>query len=450
MSDEAANSELAVLVNINFQNTEFNEGLDEFIELVASAGLKSVATITCSRNTPDSSLYIGSGKAEEIKQAVADNQADVVIFNHILSPRQERNLGNLCDCKVVDRVGLILDIFAQRARSFEGKLQVELAQLQHLSSRLIRVWTHLERQKGGIGLRGPGETQLETDRRLIGKRIKTINTRLDKVRSQRQQGRKRRSKSNTPVVSLVGYTNAGKSTLFNRLTGSNVYTANKLFATLDPTFRRIEMAPATPVILTDTVGFIRHIPHDLVAAFHATLEETRDADLLLHIVDATGDQRDSQIEQVNLVINEIGAEDVPQIVVYNKIDQLEELTARIEKDENGFPGRVWLSAKTGDGIASLLDAITSFIRTKVQHHRLNIPASAGKLRANLFNMGVVRTEENGEDGGWMMEVDMESHRLDQLFRESGLELSQVLIEEIGQEVGQQTPMESAMEDVLLQ
>ncbi len=438
MTDEAAINELAVLVNIDFQNTEFNEGLDEFIELVTSAGLEPVTTITCSRNAPDAGFFIGSGKVEEIKQAVMEKQADVVIFNHILSPRQERNVEKACQCRVVDRVGLILDIFAQRARSFEGKLQVELAQLQHLSSRLIRGWTHLERQKGGIGLRGPGETQLETDRRLIGKRIKTINARLEKVRRQRQQGRKRRSKSHTPVVSLVGYTNAGKSTLFNRLTGSKVYVANKLFATLDPTFRRIELAPATPVILTDTVGFIRHIPHDLVDAFHATLEETREADLLLHIVDVTGEQRDSQMQQVNQVISEIGAEDVPQIEVYNKIDQNEALSARVETDENGFPGRVWLSAKTGEGIEGLLDSIIQFIRSRVQHHRLNIPASAGKLRAHLFDMGVVRNEEYDEKGGWMMEVDMESHRLDQIFRESGLELSQAV------------SMESGLEDVLLQ
>jgi GTP-binding protein HflX len=247
-------------------------------------------------------------------------------------------------------------------------------------------------------------------------------------------------------VSLVGYTNAGKSTLFNRLTGSKVYTANKLFATLDPTFRRIELAPATPVILTDTVGFIRHIPHDLVDAFHATLEETREADLLLHIVDVTGDQRDSQMEQVNQVISEIGAEDVPQIEVYNKIDQNEALSARVETDENGFPGRVWLSAKTGEGIEGLLDAIIQFIRSKVQHHRLNLPASAGKLRAHLFDMGVVRNEEYDEKGGWMMEVDMESHRLDQIFRESGLELSQAL----SQPVSQAVSLESGLEDVLRQ
>ena len=438
MTDEVAICELAVLVNIDFQNTKFNEGFDEFIELVTSAGLEPVTTIACSRNTPDTGFFIGRGKVEEIKQAVLEKQADVVIFNHILSPRQERNVEKVCQCRVVDRVGLILDIFAQRARSFEGKLQVELAQLQHLSSRLIRGWTHLERQKGGIGLRGPGETQLETDRRLIGKRIKTINTRLEKVRRQRQQGRKRRSRSHTPVVSLVGYTNAGKSTLFNKLTGSNVYTANKLFATLDPTFRRIELAPATPVILTDTVGFIRHIPHDLVDAFHATLEETREADLLLHIVDVAGDQRDNQMEQVNQVINEIGAEGVPQIEVYNKIDQHGELSARVETDENGFPGRVWLSAKTGEGVEGLLDTITTFIRSKVQHHRLKLPASAGKLRAQLFNIGVVRNEHCGEEGGWVMEVDMESHRLNQLFRESGLDLSQ------------ESSMKSGLEDILPQ
>jgi len=432
--DGAVISELAVLVNIEFQKIEFNERLDEFVELVASAGLRPVSTVACSRNTPDPGFFIGSGKVEEIKQLVMANQADVVIFNHILSPRQERNLEKACQCRVVDRVELILDIFAQRARSFEGKLQVELAQLQHLSSRLIRGWTHLERQKGGIGLRGPGETQLETDRRLIGKRIKTINTRLEKVRRQRQQGRKRRTRSTIQVVSLVGYTNAGKSTLFNQLTGSKVYAANKLFATLDPTFRRIELAPATPVILTDTVGFIRHIPHDLVDAFHATLEEIREADLLLHIVDVTCEQRQAQIEQVNQVINEIGAGSVPQIEVYNKIDLNGDMSARIEMNEDNLNekdfndpsilGRVWLSARTAEGIDGLMMAITWFIRSRVQHHRLSLPASAGKLRANLFDMGVVRNEQCDEKGGWVMDVDMQSQRLGQLFRESGLELDQ--------------------------
>lgn len=438
MSDEAAISERAVLVNIEFQKTEFNEGLDEFVELVTSAGLHPVNTVTCSRNAPDSGFFIGSGKVDEIKEALTDNQADVVIFNHILSPRQERNLEKVCQCRVVDRVELILDIFAQRARSFEGKLQVELAQLQHLSTRLIRGWTHLERQKGGIGLRGPGETQLETDRRLIGKRIKTINTRLEKVRRQRQQGRKKRTRSAIPVVSLVGYTNAGKSALFNRLTGSDVYVANKLFATLDPTFRRIELAPATPVILTDTVGFIRHIPHDLVNAFHATLEEIREADLLLHIVDVTSDHRHSQIEQVNQVIKEIGAEGVPQIEVYNKIDLHGEMSARVEMNENNSLHRVWLSASTGEGIDGLLMVITRFIRSRVQHHRLNLPPSAGKLRAHLFDMGVVRNERCDEKGGWLMEVDIESQRLEQLFRQSGLVL------------GQESRLESALEDVLRQ
>ena len=438
MSDEAAISERAVLVNIEFQKTEFNEGLDEFVELVTSAGLHPVNTVTCSRNAPDSGFFIGSGKVEEIKEALTDNQADVVIFNHILSPRQERNLEKVCQCRVVDRVELILDIFAQRARSFEGKLQVELAQLQHLSTRLIRGWTHLERQKGGIGLRGPGETQLETDRRLIGKRIKTINTRLEKVRRQRQQGRKKRARSAIPVVSLVGYTNAGKSILFNRLTGADVYVANKLFATLDPTFRRIELAPATPVILTDTVGFIRHIPHDLVDAFHATLEEIREADLLLHIVDVTSDHRHSQIEQVNQVIKEIGAEGVPQIEVYNKIDLHGEMSARVEMNENNSLHRVWLSASTGEGIDGLLMVITRFIRSRVQHHRLNLPPSAGKLRAHLFDMGVVRNERCDEKGGWLMEVDIESQRLEQLFRQSGLVL------------GQESRLESALEDVLRQ
>jgi len=432
----------AILVHMDIHAEAHRENLSEFKELVLSAGAEIMTIATTSRQRADPKYFIGSGKAKEIAELVKQYDADLVLFNHQLAASQERNLEGLIECRVLDRTGLILDIFAQRARSFEGKLQVELAQLRHLSTRLVRGWTHLERQKGGIGLRGPGETQLETDRRLLGVRIKQINKRLEKVKKQREQGRQSRQKAEISTVSLVGYTNAGKSTLFNKLTGSRVYAANKLFATLDPTFRRIELAPATPVILTDTVGFIRHIPHDLVDAFHATLEETREADWLPHIVDVTGEKRESQMEQVNKVISEIGAENVPQIEVYNKIDQHETLSARVETEENGVPGRVWLSAKTGEGIEGLLDAIIQFIRSRVQHHRLNLPASAGKLRAHLFDMGVVRNEEYGEKGGWMMEVDMESHRLDQIFRESGLELSQAL--------SQPVSTESGLEDVLLQ
>ncbi|MEE9552283.1 MAG: ribosome rescue GTPase HflX [Gammaproteobacteria bacterium] len=421
MSELPADSERAVLVNIDFRTTEYNEDLDEFIELTTSSGTLPVATVTCSRDVPDPQFFIGSGKVADIKDAVEVHNADIVIFNHAISPAQERNLEREIQCRVVDRVGLILDIFAQRARSYEGKLQVELAQLQHLSTRLIRGWTHLERQKGGIGLRGPGETQLETDRRLIGKRIKTINTRLEKVRCQRQQSRKQRSKSSILVVSLVGYTNAGKSTLFNYLTGASVYAEDKLFATLDPTLRRVEFASGISVILTDTVGFIRHIPHDLINAFHATLEEMLEADLLLHVVDANDEHRHAHMDQVNQVICDIGAADIPQIEVYNKIDKQQGIPARIESDCDGRQHRVWLSAQTGEGIEYLAEAIGQFVTAKTLRHKLCLPASAGRLRAQLFNIGVVHREHEDKQGGWIMEVDMETPRLHQLWQESGLD-----------------------------
>ena len=418
MNDLSAGSERAVLVHINFRSLQFNEDIDEFIELTSSSGVHATVTITCNKNVPNARFYIGEGKLQEIKQAVMQQDADIVIFNHEITPAQERNLERELGCRVIDRVGLILDIFAQRARSYEGKLQVELAQLQHLSTRLIRGWTHLERQKGGIGLRGPGESQLETDRRLIGKRIKTINARLDKVRSQRRQGAKQRTKSDIPVISLVGYTNAGKSTLFNYLTGSTVYAANKLFATLDPTLRRMHIAPDVPVIIADTVGFIRHIPHDLIEAFHATLEETRQADLLLHIIDANDSLRHSHIEQVNQVIAQIGAANIPQIEVYNKID-LQEFPPRMEMAGNGQPQRVWLSAKTGAGIEMLREAMCRLVSAR-KRHRLQLPASAGKLRAHLFNIGAVHNEQPDDGGGWIMEVNMETPRLHRLCAESGL------------------------------
>ena len=419
MIELSAGSERAVLVHINFRSTQFNEDLDEFTELAASSGVHTTVTITCNKNVPNARFFIGEGKLQEIKQEVSEHDANIVIFNHEITPAQERNLERELGCRVIDRVGLILDIFAQRARSYEGKLQVELAQLQHLSTRLIRGWTHLERQKGGIGLRGPGESQLETDRRLIGKRIKTINARLDKVRSQRQQGAKKRTKSDIPVISLVGYTNAGKSTLFNHLTGASVYAADKLFATLDPTLRRMNILPDVPVIIADTVGFIRHIPHDLIDAFHATLEETRQADLLLHVIDANDSLRHAHIEQVNQVIQQIGAAHIPQIEVYNKID-LQESAPRMEMAGNGQPQRVWLSAKTGAGMELLRDAVSRFVSEMKQRHRLLLPASAGKLRAHLFNIGAVYHEQLDEEGGWIMEVNMETPKLHRLCAESGL------------------------------
>lgn len=419
MTAESAADSRAVLVHIDFRSQEFNEDLEEFVELVTSSGIQPVEIITCNKSSPNPRYFIGEGKLQEIEGVVKAQQADLVIFNHSISAGQERNLEQVLGCRVIDRVELILDIFAQRARSYEGKLQVELAQLQHISTRLIRGWTHLERQKGGIGLRGPGETQLETDRRLIGKRIRTINSRLEKVRSQRRQGAKKRVKSALPLVSMVGYTNAGKSTLFNKITGAGVYTADKLFATLDPTLRCFTVAPEVNVILADTVGFIRHIPHDLIDAFHATLEETRQADLLLHIIDSGNNLRHTRIDQVNQVIQEIGAGHVPQIEIYNKIDK-HDIAPRMEAGKNGLPGRVWLSAKTGAGIDFLQLAISQFITGKLQRHRLLLPASAGKLRAKLFNIGAVEDEHIDKNGGWIMQINMETPRLQQLCRESGL------------------------------
>lgn len=409
----------AVLVHINFRSGQFNEELDEFRDLVASSGVLAVDTVICSKNVPHPRYFIGEGKVDDIRQLIASHAAEIVIFNHAMSPAQERNLEQALNCRVIDRVELILDIFAQRARSYEGKLQVELAQLQRLSTRLIRGWTHLERQKGGIGLRGPGETQLETDRRLIGKRIKHINNRLQRVRSQRRQSAKQRTRSSIPVVSLVGYTNVGKSTLFNRLSGADVYAANKLFATLDPTLRRFTIPPATDIILTDTVGFIRHLPHDLINAFHATLDETRHADLLLHVIDAGDPDRHAHIEQVNEVIERLGADRVPQIEVYNKIDQ-DNLPARVELDGKDRPHRVWLSARSGQGLELLFESMRHYLTDRIERHRLNLPASAGKLRARLFDIGVVENEQLTDQGGWLMDVYIETPRLHRICNESGL------------------------------
>ena len=348
----------AVLVHINFQNPRYNEELSEFVQLTESSGLLPAETITGSRARPDARFFIGSGKMEQIKQAAIAHEADIVIFNHGLSPAQERNLEREIHCRVLDRVGLILDIFSQRARTYEGKLQVELAQLQHLSTRLVRGWSHLERQKGGIGLRGPGETQLETDRRLLGKRIKTIRARLDKVKSRREQGRRLRQRNQIPVISLVGYTNAGKSTLFNRLTGADVYCADKLFATLDPTIRKARVATDLSVLLSDTVGFIRHIPHHLVASFHATLDEIKSANLLLHVVDINDDHH-TRIDEVNQVIAALDATSIPQVLVFNKTDLVENgisNDAQAAGAHNGIDSagaRAWVSARTGAGLPEL-------------------------------------------------------------------------------------------------
>lgn len=422
MNKAVTDAEKAVLVHIDFRAAQFNEEFDEFIQLVESAALSIQQTLSGKRDVPHAKYFIGTGKLEELKKLVNVAAADVVIFNHALSPAQERNLERELTCRVIDRVGLILDIFAQRAKSHEGKLQVELAQLQYLSSRLVRVWTHLERQKGGIGLRGPGETQLETDRRLIGKRIKTINSRLQKVSRQRSQGRRLRKRTMTPLVSLVGYTNAGKSTLFNSLTGASVYAVDKLFATLDMTLRKVDIGPGQTAILSDTVGFIRHIPHDLINAFHATLDEIKQADLLLHVIDVNDEQRSSHMQQVDKVIDEIGAATVPKILVYNKIDQSPDMTTRVEQYPDETPS-IWLSAATGDGLEQLKALINSHVSPQRQQHILKIPISASKLRASLFSYGTVSEEHLDDIGGWVMHINIDTASLEKLCRDHGLDAS---------------------------
>lgn len=428
MESKSADIQRALIVQVDFNKSSQDEAFSEFAQLVESSGLEIVDSIRAPRSNPDAQLFIGSGKADEIAQAAEQFAADVIIFNHSLTPAQERNLEKHISVRVIDRIGLILDIFAQRARSYEGKLQVELAQLQHLSTRLIRGWTHLERQKGGIGLRGPGETQLETDRRLIGMRIKLIKQRLQKVHKQRHLSRQQRKKNDIPVVSLVGYTNAGKSTLFNYLTGAKVHAANQLFATLDPTLRRIETAAGRNIILTDTVGFIRDLPHELVESFQATLDEVREADLLIHVIDVDHDQRQQRIDDVNQVITMIGATDVPQLEVYNKIDNYPELQPRIELADNDLNTRIWLSSHTGEGVDFLKEEIARQINQNRQAHFLDLPVTAGQLRAKLFDMGAVRHDDVNEEGGWTMEVELEEFRLHKLCEEARLDISQLRLQ----------------------
>lgn len=404
--DRHEGGELAVLVHVFFSNEKDNENLIEFESLVISAGIKPVQIITGNRKSPQAKYFVGEGKAEEIAAAVKVSNADVVLFDHTLSPAQERNLERLCQCRVIDRTGLILDIFAQRARTHEGKLQVELAQLRHISTRLVRGWTHLERQKGGIGLRGPGETQLETDRRLIRGKIRQILSRLAKVEKQREQGRQARSKAGIPTISLVGYTNAGKSSLFNQMTKSEVYAADQLFATLDPTLRRIDIDDVGAVVLADTVGFIRHLPHDLVAAFKATLQETREASLLLHVVDAADNRMEENIQAVESVLEEIDANEIPALLVMNKIDMLNGFTPRIDRNENNVPIRVWLSAQTGEGIPLLLQALTERLSGEIAHYELRLPPEAGRLRSRFYQLQAIEYEEMDKDGSIMLEVKL--------------------------------------------
>lgn len=405
MFERPRSGERAILVHVTRQGQPDPDELQEFSELATSAGARVLELVTGARNSPDPRFFVGRGKAEEIHALVEVEEAELVIFDHDLSPSQERNLEKLFQCRVLDRSGLILDIFAQRARSFEGKLQVELAQLRHLSTRLVRGWTHLERQKGGIGLRGPGETQLETDRRLLGQRIDQIRRRLGKVDSQRDQGRRARRRAEVPTVSLVGYTNAGKSTLFNRLTHAHVYARDQLFATLDPTLRRVTLPEGEELVLADTVGFISRLPHELVAAFRSTLQETVEASLLIHVIDAASHRRAGNIAEVEDVLGQIGALEVPRLEVFNKIDLLDEPEPRLERDESGQVTRVWCSAVTGEGIDLLLQALQERFRQEHVRRQVHLRAEEGRLRALLHEKGHVLASRDLENGDCELEVE---------------------------------------------
>ncbi len=401
-TERPTSGERVILVHVFFANKQENfansAAIEEFAELARSADAEILSEFIAQRSKPTAKYLIGKGKVAELKSQVDAQQAEVVLFNYPLTPAQERNLERELQCRVLDRTSLILDIFAQRARSFEGKLQVELAQLKHLSSRLVRGWTHLERQKGGIGLRGPGETQLETDRRLLNLRIKMINQRLAKVVKQRQQSRQARQRAEIATASLVGYTNAGKSTLFNTMTAENIYVADQLFATLDPTLRRVELSRGNPIILADTVGFIQQLPHELVKAFHATLEETRSANLLIHVIDASNELRNEQKQDVEEVLAEIDADKIPRLEIYNKIDLLEDCEPHIDYDKDGKPSRVWLSAATGVGIELLQQALIDIISKDIICHEIQLKPEQGQLRAKFYELGRVEHESVDELG----------------------------------------------------
>lgn len=412
--DRPESGEVSILVHISINSESEREDPEEFEELAISAGALPVAYLKGSRKQPSSTYFIGSGKLEELSAAVESHKADLVLFNHSLSPSQERNLEQHLKCRVLDRTGLILDIFAQRARSHEGKLQVELAQLDHLSSRLTRGWTHLDRQKGGIGMRGAGEKQLELDQRMIQARIKGINKSLTKVRGQREQGRRARKRAEVPTVSLVGYTNAGKSTLFNRLTNAHTFAADQLFATLDSTLRKVSLPSFGTAIMADTVGFISHLPHGLVEAFRATLEETAEADLLLHIIDASNEAHLEYVSEVNKVLTEINADSVTQLEIMNKIDLTEESTPHIQRDESGKPVKVWVSAKTGVGMDLLLEAISELLGGKMAEEVLLIQPSQAKLRSQLYEQGYVEEEQVNEEGLYQLRVRMPAQDLERL------------------------------------
>ena len=408
--------EVSILVHISISSENERDDPSEFKELALSAGATPIAYIGGTRKQPSPSYFVGSGKLEEIGEAVRTHKAELVLFNHSLTPSQERNLEKALKCRVLDRTGLILDIFAQRARSHEGKLQVELAQLRHLSSRLKRGWTHLDRQKGGIGLRGTGETQLELDQRMIRHRIRSINKSLEKVRGQREQGRRSRRRAEIPTISLVGYTNAGKSSLFNQLTSADMYTANQLFATLDLTLRRITLPNYGLAVIADTVGFISHLPHQLVKAFQATLEEMASANLLLHVVDAEDESHSILREQVNNVLVEIGADSVVQLEIFNKIDLISGVEPHIQRDQDGKPTRVWLSAKTGAGLELLRDAISELLAGAFLVETLIIKPEQARLRSQLYESGFIESEEIEESGVWKLRVRLPKDYLDRVLQ----------------------------------
>ena len=412
MIDRPEGGERAILVQLALPGIAADTALAEFSDLAMSAGAEVLGCVLSTRIAPEAKYYVGLGKAEEIRQQVLAVGAELVLVNHALSPSQERNLERLLECRVLDRSGLILDIFAQRARTFEGKLQVELAQLKHLSTRLIRGWTHLERQKGGIGLRGPGETQLETDRRLLRDRIKLINQRLEKVRSSRDQNRRARLKAAMPTVSLVGYTNAGKSSLFNALTGAGIYAADQLFATLDPTMRKIDLPGSSSVILADTVGFIRDLPHALIQAFHATLEETKDADLLLHVIDASDPNWVENVVAVQNVLKEIGIDELKLIQVFNKIDLQDGWPAKLDHEDNTC--KVWVSSKTGAGLDLLREAIITQLYGDVTEEEVVLGVDEAKLRAQLYQLGAVLSETLIDEGGWRLRIRIDASARERL------------------------------------
>ena len=412
--------ERAILVHLDGHAPDVREDPYEFQELAVSAGAVIASFVSVSRHQPTARFLIGSGKVEELRQLVMAEEADLVIFNHALTPSQERNLERALECRVLDRVGLILDIFAQRAQTYEGKLQVELAQLDHIASRLVGSRTDLSGQLGGIGLRGPGETQLETDRRLLRVRVKQIKNRLEKVRNQRQLARRSRQRADIPGVSLVGYTNTGKSTLFNFLTESQVFAADQLFATLDPTVRRVEIPNLGAVTLADTVGFIRHLPHKLVEAFRATLEESASADLLLHVIDAQSPERAEQIKQVHNVLQEIDADKVPMLEVYNKIDLLDNVDPHIQRDGHGKPIRVWISAQKQQGVALLQQAIAELLEEEIYIATVRLDQQQSRLRGKLFDLNAVQQETHADDGASILELRVAKMELDQLLSREGI------------------------------